>query len=286
MIGRRRRCGLATSAALAVRIDGAVAALLAAARTLPLESAQDLARRLNEWLMLEAENAAHNLDYLADQEQRFIGALRSVAKLSGEPPSTTAYRNEYKRRHALGDNGLPSLSAIIRYFGAWPTALAAAGLIAPTPANRFERRRRRKSRKVFRYPESRMTQALQACARAYGRTPSKRDYAAWYSQLVRANPSNDVPHYRTIEDRFGSWAAGLAAAGLADDPESREHGREWSSLDDLCWGDEVAENGLSENGGDLRLVHAGSLPDGDAPRKNAPGQGADRVLDPDRGTPR
>jgi Homing endonuclease associated repeat len=116
------RPGLTAADSLAVR------ALFGGAKELPLDACAELARRLNEWVVVQTQNHEHDLAPVAAHDGRYVGAIRAVAAVVEGPPSTVEYRREYERRRRLGDDGLPSLSAVLKHFDGWPYALAAAGL--------------------------------------------------------------------------------------------------------------------------------------------------------------
>jgi hypothetical protein len=214
----------------------AVTVLFAAATELPADACRELGRRLTEHLVVLAQNHRHDLHPLAHGDARFIGALRSVAEVVGHPPSTTEYVDEYDRRRALGDAGLPSISAILKHFDGWIYALAGAGLAPEVPPKGIQRRRQYKRRVVHRYSEHRLAEALQACARDIGRIPMVRDYCVWREDLLSGRPGkrpamSDIPHYRTLYERFGSWSAALDAAGLDGRRQRRTETDRYSPLD-------------------------------------------------------
>jgi hypothetical protein len=194
-------------------------AVMAAVAELSAGACAELVRRMGDRLILLGQNHRFDLHPLAHGDSRFIGAVRAVAELLGHAPTTTEYRTEQARRLQVGDDGLPSLSAVLRRFGSWPAALAAAGLGGSIPPSGIERRRRYQRRVVHRYTDERLVQCLRACEGAIGRIPMVRDYAVWREDVVSGHSGSrpvvaDVPHYRTIYERFGDWSAALAAAGM------------------------------------------------------------------------
>lgn len=193
--------------------------LFAAATELPMELCRELARRVTEFVVIQAQNHAHDLQSLSHGDARFIGAIRSVAEVVGHPPSTSEYVAEHKRRSALGDTGLPSIATILRHFDGWPYALAAAGYLPAVAPSGIQRRRNYGRKVVHRYSRERLAECLRACARDIGRTPMVRDYAVWREELLAGKPGRrrgptDIPHHRTYYERFRSWDAALLAAAL------------------------------------------------------------------------
>lgn len=205
----------------------AIDVLFVAARRLPLESVEALAQRLVAHLQIERQNSDYQLSPYACRMARFTGALTAVAEALGHPPNSTEYKREYERRKSLGDRGLPSPAAVVREFGSWAGALAAAGLIPTAPPSAFALRRARQVRvRVHRYSDQRLRECLQACARDLGRPPMVRDYIAWREHLLSLPrnthaPGHDIPHYRTYYDHYGSWSIALADADLPSTRRAR-----------------------------------------------------------------
>ena len=126
----------ASSAAAAAEQSLVVAAFVAAARLLPPSVAEQIARAIYELVVIESLNDRHDLTPYTDRRLLMIGAVRSVAEALARVPSTSDYVAEYKRRRALGDTALPSVSSVVKFFKNWPTSLAIAGLqpLAPPDA--------------------------------------------------------------------------------------------------------------------------------------------------------
>lgn len=215
--------------------DLPVDAVFAAATQLPLDRARELARRVTEWVVVQTQNHHHDLHPLAAGDARFVGALRAVAEVVGHPPTTQDYAAEYERRRELGDTGLPSASAISKHFDGWPYALAAAGLAPDVAPSGIQRRRNYQRKVVHRYSAERVSECLRACAHDLGRTPMVRDYAVWREELVAGRPgrrptATDVPHHRTVYERFGSWSAALEAAGFDGRRSARTETQTYSTV--------------------------------------------------------
>lgn len=214
----------------------AITSLVAAARELPLPACRELGRRINEFVLFEAQAEEHSLGTeVTARGVRYVGALRSVAEVHGAIPASTDYLAEYKRRRDLGDERLPSLSSIVKFFGGWEAALAAAALTEAAPVSKVERIRGRKGKKVHRYADARLIEALRACARDIRKPPTVLEYKEWREDKLagrpgRRAPGADIPHFRTIHARFGSWLNALRAAGFADPVSERARTRIYSAL--------------------------------------------------------
>jgi len=213
--------------------ETAIRSLFAGARELSPAASQELARRITEFVLLECQIDTHDLDSVG--RDRFVGAVRSVAEMLGDVPTTTSYEREYKRRRELGDTSLPSVSAVVKHFGSWPMALAQSGL-APTPPPRpIERLRKRRGRHVPGYPSTRMIECLQACARDLGRPPAMREYTVWRDDMLDGRrgarpPGSDIPHANTIMRRYGGWLPALVEAGFDAALCTRRETRSFSNV--------------------------------------------------------
>jgi hypothetical protein len=200
--------------------EQALGRLMKEARELPFDLAGELARRITEFVLIEGPvpNPSPPED---DRGRRFVSAIREVSDIVGRVPSSTDFLAEYRRRQHLGLEPLPSLSAVVKVFGGWQAALARAGLAPEPPLSRTERARKRKGRRIHRYPRERLIECLQAAARALAKPPTTRGYTAWRDDVIGGRrgmrpAGTDVPHFRTIENHFGSWTAALAATGFGD----------------------------------------------------------------------
>ena len=199
----------------------ALRALYAAGIELPLESCHELARRLNEFVVIRTLDRDSELNLHAEGDRRMIAALRSVADAIGHVPTTSEYVGEYERRRERGALALPSVSTVVKHFGGWERGLAAAALIPGLPPSR-QRARDPLRRVIYRYSDERLIESLRACARDLGRIPMVRDYQTWRADHLAGRPGKrlpqaDIPDRRTLHNRYGSWPKALAAAGL--DPE-------------------------------------------------------------------
>jgi hypothetical protein len=166
---------------------------------------------------------------------RAVEALIDVATTLGRTPTTTDYTAQYDTQRRRGDLSLPSVSMVVRAFGGWNTALAASGLVDPARPDELKRRKARVRFRVARYPDERLIESLQACARAYGHVPTVLDYQAWRGgvlniQAVSHLRERDIPHWRTIYKRFGTWTTALERAGLSRESKRQAPSDGWSEL--------------------------------------------------------
>jgi hypothetical protein len=124
-----------------------------------------------------------------------LGALQAWADKHGRSPRFSDWRQSGPFH--------PSSLTVRKQFGSWPDALRQAGL-APTFPMKVPRNRP--------WHESAMIRALQEWAEDHGRPPSFR---AW-KQATSERPCGE-----TIRCHFGSFRAGLAAAGLVQEDQGR-----------------------------------------------------------------
>lgn len=223
----RRSWGRARVARLLTPHDGPLAAdpielairvLLLAAIELPVEACRELARRLTEYVVVHSAGRGAGDATPSTGDQKALRALREVADMLGHAPSTTEYMDEYRRRRTTGENPIPTASAIIKRFGSWASALAEAGIIA-ADVGEIHRLRVVRKKRVGRYPDDRLLECLRACAAEIGFAPTVVAYSVWREVRLgggsgRRAPGSDIPHFRTIADRFGGWGNALEAAGL------------------------------------------------------------------------
>lgn len=116
-------------------------------------------------------------------DERIVEALRAYRGRHGGSPSPSAWK-------AVG--GLPAAETIIRHCGSWRAALTLAGLPPPAPPPRGP-------------SDSEILAALRSYVREVGAAPTIR---AWTAERRR-------PGVKLIRSRFGSWAAALDHAGIA-----------------------------------------------------------------------
>ena len=129
--------------------------------------------------------------------ERIIAALQAWAWEHGAAPNATDWRQaapEY-----------PCFATVYPLFGTWDAALAAAGL---------ERDLRRRGSP--RWTRENVIAALRAHHAAAGHSPSA---SSW------ARAADDHPTKETVRLLFGTWSAGLAAAGLPPAPLGRPRKR-------------------------------------------------------------
>jgi hypothetical protein len=116
-------------------------------------------------------------------DEHVIAALRGDADSRGRSPR----RNEWKGRSRTE----PGVRAVLDHFGSWNAALRAAGLQVTHEMGKWT-------------PEA-VIDALRGDARDRGHAPRRDDWR---------RPAADRPQVGIVEKLFGSWNAGLQAAGL------------------------------------------------------------------------
>ena len=147
-----------------------------------LPSAKVYYVRFKSWLAaLEAAGlAAHRRHTLVYSDEQLLQTLRDLAAELGRSPT----RDELKARRDL-----PALSTYERRFTRWTAALKAAGL---------------QTRRTLVYSDEQLLQILRDLAAKLGQSPAGHELEA----------RRDLPSLKTYYERFGSWLAALAAAGL------------------------------------------------------------------------
>jgi hypothetical protein len=134
-------------------------------------------------------------------EKQIVAALRRDARRRGRPPRRTDWERAGERH--------PSSSSVYRIFGPWSNAIAAAGL-EPEGADSW-------------WTRDRIVRALQSDAQRRGRAPTAKEWAAPVARrgAWKGMPRWRAPHPGTVAAVFGSWSAGLRAAGLEARPAHR-----------------------------------------------------------------
>jgi hypothetical protein len=123
--------------------------------------------------------------------QSVIAALRRWARTEGHPPTREEWlpgRNA-RGRWAREYPAWPANGTVIRLFGSWNAGIATAGFRA----------------KPFAYTDQEVVDALQADAKRRGHTPRIEE---WLDRPA------GTPGVGSVNTHFGSWNAGLRAAGL------------------------------------------------------------------------
>ena len=207
-----------------------VAALAAAAQRLPFELACELARRITEFIEIERMRGAAP-DHVDPRQGRYVSLLHELAARLGRSPSTSDWTTERRRRLEEGEETIPTAPTLVKYFGGWNAALAAAGLADPISRGGVQVLRKHRPRRVYRYPRERLRRALVECANALGRVPTIRLYQRWRKSVFETDPErrcleNDIPHFRTFENHFGSWSNALVELGLQE-TKNPVDGRVW-----------------------------------------------------------
>ena len=139
-----------------------------------------------------------------DLRSESLAALRTWAHEQAGALSCTAYMRWRRDRPEA-----PVRNAVVRQFGSWHQALAAAGLgdraaRAPRPAGGRERRRRERDAQ-----RARVVAAVRRFEREHGRLPRALEFFRW-----RLESSIDAPSQGTVYRLFpGGWAEVLGRAG-------------------------------------------------------------------------
>jgi hypothetical protein len=149
-------------------------------------------------------------------------ALREVAGRVKHPPTTTEYALEREIvRKESEDAGrlrtLPAYPTILRRFGSWEGALAAAGL---EPANGRQRRTERPEIKgrpsLRRIPDEVIRTAIRNAYAELGDPFTATAYKQWQKKVSDdagiARVVGRYPTYHTIWTRYGTWDAAVADA--------------------------------------------------------------------------
>lgn len=131
--------------------------------------------------------------------ERIVAAIHEHVRVHGCAPSP----EDWRRANALH----PHLSTVQRRFGSWSAGLAAAG-VEGKPRGGW-----REGRSRVPWTRERVVMALRRWALVHDRVPRAIDVVG----------DRSLPSVTAVEGRFGSWNAGLSAAGLA--PRPRKGGR-------------------------------------------------------------
>jgi hypothetical protein len=165
--------------------------------------------------------------------QETIALMRAWAQETGETPMTPEWLPTADQRTKWGSEypRWPSNRTVVTHFGTWNAGLEAAG---------FGYRRRTWDRES-------VLDALRDVATELGRAPSRTDLAG---------RPGEWPTPQTLEFHFGTFHAGMAAAGF---PVARR--RSWSPEEIVaCFQAFAAEHGHPPSSGDLSKASDGTRP--------------------------
>lgn len=129
--------------------------------------------------------------------ESIVERMRCWHDITGCVPCTVVWgrrahaRQDLVALHRLG--GYPTAQTVARVFGTWRAAVEAAGYEAAKPWTR-----------------ERIVASILAWRRAHGRWPRSVE---WRRQDDTVDIGMDRPALQTVIDHFGSWRAGLRAAG-------------------------------------------------------------------------
>jgi hypothetical protein len=188
---------------------------------------------------------------------RIIAALQAEATDGAAPTS-----DSWTRRDPTGRR--PAASTVIKTFGSWNAAVAAAGLEprrrggqAGTPTGRLH------------WTDDEMLDALRAYGREHGRAPTSIEWKT-------AEDSHPSAH--TIGKRFGSWANAVERAGFARPTQGRTVAD--GQAVPIVWTVKVPGTGLRYRTVDEALIAADEIEhDGERVSENARRSGDDVKAD-------
>lgn len=147
-------------------------------------------------------------------QERIIAAIQAWAAEHGEPPTVTQWRE------ATDDH--PAKNTVTVRFGSWAAGIEAAGFARPTRGRAKPRTPASPPPAARRVPgapagpriwsHDQCIAAIRRHVAEHGRTPT---YLEWKGPSTGEHPGAAV-----VENRFGSWARGMVAAGF----EPRQRG--------------------------------------------------------------
>jgi hypothetical protein len=131
-------------------------------------------------------------------ERHILTRMREWADEHGRAPTAREWS-------AAGE--IPSVTTVVLRFGSWNNAIRAAGLTPRTGGRSGKRPPGSRGRRGI-WTRATIIEALQRDAQRLGRAPTAQEW--------QRGASTNRPSYATVCNHFGSWRAGLCAAGLAD----------------------------------------------------------------------
>lgn len=147
-----------------------------------------------------------------------VCAIQEWADIHGEPPAAPDW-NPWSARHEIHDEARaqrfeddacwPHQTSVVRAWGTWNKAIAAAGFTPRTPNGGGDNALRRRPHSATRHRDKvwtseRIIDALVAWRAAHGTWPASSD---WRLASPEVHPA-----YLTVISRFGGWSAALEAA--------------------------------------------------------------------------
>ena len=138
-----------------------------------------------EWMRWSPVARRTHRIYTEWEDSEILGALQAWADAHGHAPRS--------RDWSRGGSCFPTSATVRRHFNSWRGGLIRAGL-QPTVAQWR-----------YRWDDAEIVKALRRWTACHGRPPT-------YSDWIRG--ASDRPGITTVCNHFGSWQAGLTAAGL------------------------------------------------------------------------
>lgn len=146
--------------------------------------------------------------------ERVIAAIQLwAAGHGGEPPRTKDWN------HACPNRSHPQFKSVFNIFGSWSAGLVAAGFTPRTPGGR-------------QLTDQDIIDAMHRWVAQYGAPPAAADWSPSRARKigdqhrVERYYAGGWPSFGVVVNHFGSWTAGLRAAGLEPHPMGRRPARD------------------------------------------------------------
>jgi Homing endonuclease associated repeat len=151
----------------------------------------------------------------------FVAAMRRFADLADGELTAERYR-AVQRQEAREGRELPSLSAVIRFFGSFALAKEAVRLSDVSSARKIEARfRARVTGRGPHFSADEVRAALAACVAELGRVPLVAEYDEWRTKELALKRARGevarVPSPTVFRRRHRTWERALLAHGYSPD---------------------------------------------------------------------